>query len=82
MLGEENSHDIKETSKAVLYLNNNKLKQIEATLPKGIDTIYLDDNNISEITPNYTVSPLITLSGLCLRGNRISHTKTCICGFD
>jgi len=39
-------------------------------LPKGIDTIYLDDNNILQNTPDYTVFPLITLSGLCLRGNR------------
>jgi len=39
-------------------------------IPTGINTIYLDDN-ISEITPDYAVFPLITLSGLCLRGNRI-----------
>jgi hypothetical protein len=38
-------------------------------LPKVIDTIYLDD--ISEITPDYAVFPLITLSGFSLRGNRI-----------
>jgi len=38
--GEKLTYDIKETTKAVLYLNNNKLKKIEATLPKGIDTIY------------------------------------------
>jgi Leucine-rich repeat (LRR) protein len=31
----------------------------------------LDDNNIPEITPDYGVFPLITLCGLCLRGNRI-----------
>jgi hypothetical protein len=70
------THDIKETSKGVLYLNNNKLgerrrkRRRVATLPKCIDTIYLDDN-ISEVTPDYAVFPLITLSGLCLRGNRI-----------
>lgn len=69
------TYDIKETSKTVLYLNNNKQKKIEATLPKGTDTIYLDDNNISEITPYYAVFPLITLSGLCLRGNRIKVTQ-------
>jgi Leucine-rich repeat (LRR) protein len=62
---------ITETSKAVLHLNNNKLKKIEATLPKGIDTMYLADNDISEITPDYAVFRLITLNGLSLRGNRI-----------
>jgi Leucine-rich repeat (LRR) protein len=65
------TYDIRETSKAVLYLHNNKLKKIEAMLPKGIDAIYLDDDNISEITPDHAVFPLTTLSGLSLRGNRI-----------
>jgi hypothetical protein len=39
-------------------------------LPKVTDTIYLDDN-ISEITPDYAVFPLVTLSGFSLMGNRI-----------
>jgi insulin-like growth factor-binding protein complex acid labile subunit len=69
--GRKLTYDITETSKAVLYLNNNKLKKIEAMLPKGIDTMYLDDNDISEITPDFAVFPLITLNGLSLRGNRI-----------
>jgi Leucine-rich repeat (LRR) protein len=69
--GGELTYDVSESSKGILYLNNNKLKKIEARLPNGINTMYLDDNEISEITPDYAVFPLITMNTLSLKGNRI-----------
>jgi Leucine-rich repeat (LRR) protein len=69
--GGELTYDDEECSKAVLYLNNNKLKKIEARLPKCINTLYLEDNEIFEITPDYAVFPLISLHTLSLKGNRI-----------
>jgi Leucine-rich repeat (LRR) protein len=69
--GGELTYDVGERSKGVLYLNNNKLKKIEARLPKGINAMHLDGNEIFEITPDYAVFPLITLHTLSLKGNRI-----------
>jgi Leucine-rich repeat (LRR) protein len=69
--GGELTYDIGETSRGVLYLNNNKLRKIQAKLPKGINTMHLDDNEIFEITSDYAVFPLISLNTLSLKGNRI-----------
>ncbi|XP_069694549.1 insulin-like growth factor-binding protein complex acid labile subunit [Periplaneta americana] len=69
------SYDGGESYNGVLYLNNNRLKKLESGIPKGISVLYLDHNEIDEVTPDLAVFSLVSLRFISLKGNRIETLK-------
>ena len=69
------SYDLDETPKGNLFLNHNKLKRFEGGLPKGMENMYLEGNDIKEIVPETSVFPLLSLDTLFLNGNKIRKIK-------
>lgn len=56
----------------ILYLDNNQLTQIPASLPSSLIKLYMHNNRISDIKPNDLIN-LISLEVLDVSGNKIIY---------